>query len=164
MTLDEARSILGVARGASHASVRDAFRVRARQVHPDSHPTASPAQRIRLAEEFDRAREARDILLLLPDGPPRPGPSTGAAPPPPYRPPAPPPPPPPWRPPAESSKRPQQRTLRFDEFVRVVDAAGFGPGHRSSPHRDTARLIVWSTVGALSAGVLASVIWTVIAP
>jgi hypothetical protein len=163
VTLDEARSILGVARGASHASVRDAFRLRARQVHPDSHPTASPAQRSALAREFDRAREARDILLLLPDGALMPGPSTGTVPSPPHRPPAPPPPPPPWRPPPDSATRPHQRTLRFDEFVRVVDAAGFGPGHRSSPHRDTARLIVWSTVGALSAGVLASVIWTVIA-
>jgi hypothetical protein len=163
VTLDEARSILGVARGASHASVRDAFRLRARQVHPDSHPTASPAQRSELAREFDRAREARDILLLLPDGPPVPAPSAGTVPPPPYRPQAPPPTPPPWRPPPESAARPPQRTLRFDEFVRVVDAAGFGPGHRSSPHRDTARLILWSTVGALSAGVLASVIWSVIA-
>ena len=67
MTLDEARSILGVTRGASHADVRDAFRHRARQVHPDAHPSASAPQRDELAWHFDRAREARDILLLLPE-------------------------------------------------------------------------------------------------
>ena len=158
MTLEEARMILGVVRGASHTSVRDAFRRRARQVHPDSHPTASAAQREGLAREFDRAREARDILLLLPDG--NPGEPAPAAAPPPQRAPAgsstaptAPMPPPPERP-----APPLQRTLRFDEFVQVVDAAGFGPGHRTKPYRDITRKLVWSTVGAVSAGVLVSVV------
>ena len=41
--------------------------------------------------------------------------------------PAPPTPPPPlWRPPRDPSGPSPQRTLRFEEFVQVVDAAGFG--------------------------------------
>ena len=170
MTLDEARTILGVARGASHADIRDAFRRRARLVHPDAHPTVSVAQRSDFARQFDRAREARDILLLLPDatfapeGAPRP-----AAPPPgatassaatnapaPGAPSAPS--PPPWRPSRDPSP-PPQRTLRFDEFVQVVDAAGFGPGHRSAPARRIALPLVWLAVGAVSFGVLISVVW-----
>jgi len=157
--------ILGVARGASHASVRDAFRLRARQVHPDAHPTASAAQRNEFARDFDRAREARDILLLLPEAsvtpepparpaPPSPGPAAAAPPVPPD--------PPPWRPVRDPSLPPPQRTLRFEEFVRVVDAAGFGQGHRSVPSRNLGRVLVWSTVGAVSAGVLISVVWTAI--
>lgn len=167
MTLDEARSILGVARGASHADVRDAFRHRARQVHPDAHPTASAPQRDELARHFDRAREARDILLLLPErtvvpesaARPAPAPAGGPAA---AAPPAPPS-PPPWRPAPETSLPPHQRTLRFEEFVQVVDAAGFGPGHRTEPSRGLGRVLVWSVVGAVSAGVLISVIWTAIA-
>ena len=166
MTLDEARAILGVARGASHADIRDAFRHRARLVHPDAHPTVSAAQRNDFARQFDRAREARDILLLLPDAAATPGAATSA------------------RPPANRTCRtaasplhrlprgvrraiprlpPHQRTLRFEEFVQVVDAAGFGAGHRSAPSRNIGRTILWSTVGALSVGVLASVVWTAIA-
>jgi hypothetical protein len=155
MTLDEARTILGVARGASHASIRDAFRIRARHVHPDAHPTASAAQRDELARHFDRAREARDILLLLPDGMAAPAPTAASTPPPP--------PPPPWYPTHEPSLPPAQRTLRFDEFVQVVDAAGFGPGHRSAPARNIGRTFIWLVVGALSVGVLVSVAWTAFA-
>lgn len=159
MTLDEARSILGVARGASHANVRDAFRRRARQVHPDAHPTATSAQRDELARHFDRAREARDILLLLPDGDAAPEPTARPAPSSsgPARPAAPS--PPPWRPSDDPSLPPHQRTLRFDEFVQVVDAAGFGPGHRSAPARRLALPLVWLAVGAVSFGVLVSVVW-----
>jgi len=163
MTLDEARVILGLTRGASHTAIRDAFRRRARQVHPDSHPTASVAQREGLAREFDLAREARDILLLLPDA--AADPATPPVPPPPSmaHPAAPPPWPPPPVPPREPRTAPLQRTLRFDEFVQVVDAAGFGPGHRTQPHRDVPRLLVWSTVGAVCTGVLLSVVWMAIA-
>ena len=170
MTLDEARSILGVARGASHADIRDAFRHRARQVHPDSHPSASAPQREELARHFDRAREARDILLLLPERTfvPEPatvpGPASAGSPVPPASPsPAAPPPPQPWRPSPESSRPLHQRTLRFEEFVQVVDAAGFGPGHRSESSRGLGRVVLWSTVGAVSAGVLISVVWSAIA-
>ena len=159
MTLDEARSILGVARGASHADVRDAFRHRARQVHPDAHPAATAAQRDEFARHFDRAREARDILLLLPERAAGPEPITQPAPssPGPTRPAAPP--PPPWRPSGDPSLPPHQRTLRFEEFVQVVDAAGFGPGHRSTPSRRLALPLVWLAVGAVSFGVLISVVW-----
>ena len=45
----------------------------------------------------------------------------------------------------------------------MVDAAGFGPGHRTEPSRGVGRVLVWSTVGAVSAGVLISVIWSAIA-
>jgi hypothetical protein len=182
VTLDEARTILGVPRGASHTEIRDAFRRRAREVHPDAHPAVTDAKRSEFARHFDRAREARDILLLLPDrmtvpdpaprsapqtgpsvrtappqappawAPPRPGPSAQpAAGPPPPRPSS----APPFAPPLPT----RPRTLRFDEFVQVVDAAGFGPGHRSTPHRDVTRIIVWTAVGAISAGVLGSVVW-----
>jgi hypothetical protein len=45
----------------------------------------------------------------------------------------------------------------------MVDAAGFGAGHRSAPARNIGRTLLWSAVGALSVGVLASVVWTAIA-
>ena len=173
MTLDEARAILEVARGASHADIRDAFRRRARLVHPDAHPTASAAQRTDFARQFDRARQARDILLLLPERTAAPAPDTrdptaptaSTGPTAPAGPAvSPPPAPPPWRPPRDPATSPApQRTLRFDEFVQVVDAAGFGAGHRSKPSRSLGRVLLWTTVGALSAGVLVSVVWTAIA-
>jgi hypothetical protein len=168
VTLDEARTILGVARGASHAEIRTAFRHRARLVHPDAHPNASSADLDDFAREFDRAREARDILLLLPEQAAGPAPAARSAAPPrrPTAPPAGPVPrpasPPPWRPPRRPAPT-HQRPLSFEEFVLVVDAAGFGVGHRSAPARDIGRFLLWATVGALSAGVLVSVVWTAIA-
>ncbi|BDV31255.1 hypothetical protein [Microbacterium terricola] len=42
-------------------------------------------------------------------------------------------------------------TVRFDEFVRAADAAGFGPGIRTRRWIDWPRIIAWSTVGALVA-------------
>lgn len=39
MTLDEARARLGVTRAATVDEIRDAFRRRARALHPDLHPT-----------------------------------------------------------------------------------------------------------------------------
>jgi hypothetical protein len=45
-------------------------------------------------------------------------------------------------------------TVRFDEFVRAADAAGFGPGIRTHRWTDWPRIIAWSTVGALAALVI----------
>lgn len=158
MTLDEARNVLGLESGASHASVREAFRLRARHLHPDRHPGADREERHRLSREFDRAREARDILLLVqpkaaaaPATPsaaatsaassyrsePRAGTAHGAS--------------APTAKPFAGSNRPP-RTLRFDEFVRQSDAAGFGPGLRSRNYHDVARIIAWSTVGTVILG------------
>lgn len=171
MTLDEAREALGVVRGASVAEIRDAFRRRAREVHPDRHPSEDDARRRQLGREFDRAREARDILVKFtndsarsdasastgspasrPTAAPRTtSPSASTAPPsvrnaPPRRERA--------RPrTSESRPRPEapRVTVRFDEFVRAADAAGFGPGIRTRRWIDWPRVIAWSTVGALIA-------------
>ncbi len=172
MTLDEAREALGVSRGASVAEIRDAFRRRAREVHPDRHPSADDARRRHLGREFDRAREAHDILVKFTndsarraaDAPkgasastsgvrPRPStpPFTGASPssttaPPPRRERA--------RPRTSESRPPSEAprvTVRFDEFVRAADATGFGPGARTRRWIDWPRVIAWSTVGALVA-------------
>ncbi|MCT9821125.1 hypothetical protein N3K63_12635 [Microbacterium sp. W1N] len=40
-------------------------------------------------------------------------------------------------------------TIRFDDFVRAADAAGFGPGTRTRRWIDWPRIIAWSLVGAL---------------
>lgn len=174
MTLDEAREALGVTRDASVAEIRDAFRRRAREVHPDRHPSEDDARRRQLGREFDRAREARDILVKFTSNParvaapaptgastsrsserPRPStpPSAGTPPsstsaPPPRRERA--------RPrTSESRPRPEapRVTVRFDEFVRAADAAGFGPGIRTRRWIDWPRIIAWTTVGALVAAV-----------
>ncbi len=50
-------------RGASVAEIRDAFRRRAREVHPDRHPSETEARRRQLGREFDLARQAHDILV-----------------------------------------------------------------------------------------------------
>ena len=170
MTLDEARQILAVERGASVDEIRDAFRRRARQVHPDRHPTVDDARRRQLAREFDRAREARDVLVTFTSGSARvttsapaasstrtrnattgarsseafagtPRHSSTA---------------PPLRRerarPRTSESRPQSEaprvTIRFDEFVRASDAAGFGDGKRTRRLIDWPRIIAWSTVAA----------------
>ncbi|WP_431805247.1 J domain-containing protein [Microbacterium sp. bgisy203] len=172
MTLDEAREALGVSRGASVSEIRDAFRRRAREVHPDRHPSEDDATRRRLGREFDRAREARDILVKFtndsariaapaPAGAgtsrtdERPRPSTA---PPASTPSSPTNSPPPRRErarPRTSESRPQPEaprvTVRFDDFVRAADAAGFGPGIRTRRWIDWPRIIAWSTVGTLVA-------------
>lgn len=172
MTLDEAWEALGVTRGASVAEIRDAFRRRAREVHPDRHPAEDDAKRRQLGREFDRAREARDILVKFTSDPARvaaPAP-TGASTPrssehsrPPTSDAASAPPsststPPPRRErarPRTSESRPQPEaprvTVRFEEFVRAADAAGFGPGVRTRRWIDWPRIIAWSTVGTLVA-------------
>lgn len=155
MTLDEARDLLGVGRGADRSHLNRAFQRRARQLHPDMHPNADGDTRRRLAFEFDQLRRARDILLLLADSPsaesttresegaragwrghqPEPSrvqsPSRSE----------------PGTPPSGQS-RAQRTTLRFDEFVARQDAAGFGPGTRSRPPRDLARIVAWAVVAA----------------
>ena len=161
MTLDEARTILGVARGASHQEIRDAFRHQARQVHPDTHPTASPQQLAEYSRLFDRAREARDLLSVLPEGTTAPAPSPRSAAPPrsPHRPAPAATPRPRARPTREPAFHSHTRTLRFDEFVRVVDAAGFGSGHRSPLSRAIPRIAALRTVVILTAGAVGSIVW-----
>lgn len=171
MTLDEARETLGVSRSASVSEIRDAFRRRAREVHPDRHPSEDEARRRQLGREFDRAREAHDILVKFTSDPGRvaaaasggatthPGgtthaaqtdarggarPQTATAPPPPRE----------RARPRTSESRPRTEaprvTIRFDDFVRASDAAGFGPGTRTRRWIDWPRVVAWSSVGALA--------------
>lgn len=142
MTLDEARTCLGVGRDASPAEIHRAFRARARDVHPDRHPGAADADRARLSLEFDRARTARDALLswsaLAPVAP--------AAATPPRSTPAPEPAPRPRARPRTSDTRRDASaprvTMRFEEFVAFTDAAGFGIGPRSPRWIDWPRIAV----------------------
>ena len=155
MTLDEARAHLGVTPAATVDEIRDAFRRRARALHPDLHPNADHDDRARLGREFNSAREARDILVRYTSDPlrkPRPTfqspgtptqsaesePQARAHPPRTETP-----------PPSTSSARPPRVTMRFDEFVAWTDAAGFGAGTRSRRYIDWARIIVWSSLGLL---------------
>lgn len=166
MTLDEARELLGVSRGAPAALVRERFRLRARDLHPDRHPAADRAEHERLAREFDRARQARDVLLLVAPaaGKNATDDSRGASP------------DPassrstssrttkstssPFAGPSQSAQAgprarvpsPPRASLRFDEFVRQSDAAGFGPGPRTRRYHDVTRIVVWSSLGALTLG------------
>lgn len=159
MTLDEARDSLGVSRAATVEEIRDAFRRRAREVHPDRHPSADAAQRARFAREFDRAREARDILVRFTGEPARSAapasagsssahaassagsrPTTTTTAPPRER----------ARPRTSETRRPAAAprvTMRFDEFVSAADAEGFGIGRRTRRLIDWPRVIAWSTVG-----------------
>jgi hypothetical protein len=183
MTLEEARTILSITHGASQAEVREAFRVVARAVHPDRHPGVDPDQLRRLGRQFDRAREARDVLLLIsptsatspasmpaarfssaPAGTSGPRISDGGT---------------------QTTARPQTDrgageapaaprtrrdsrdqkahhassrpsavpTLRFDEYVRARDAEGFGLGVRTRRYRDMPRLIAWSVVAVAASTV-----------
>lgn len=184
MTLDEARDCLSVERGASVEQIQEAFRSRAREVHPDRHPHASPTDRAALSAEFDRARRARDALVQwaryanipyqghAPQGAtahanrtttppqsepqPAPRPTGEPAPEPPPRPRA--------RPRTSDSRRPapepERVTMRFDEFVAWTDAAGFSIGARSPRYIDWARIIVWSVLGALVAGMAGAIVLT----
>lgn len=170
MTLDEARETLGVSRGASAAEIRDAFRRRAREIHPDRHPSENEARRRQLGREFDRAREARDILVKFTSDPARAAapaagttthprdtahtaPTTAGAQTRPHTATTPPPPRERARP-RTSDSRPRAEaprvTIRFDDFVRASDAAGFGPGARTRRWIDWPRIIAWSIVGALA--------------
>ncbi|MDL5351449.1 J domain-containing protein [Microbacterium sp. zg-YB36] len=176
MTLEEARSILNLERGASREEIRKAFQRRAREAHPDRHPGADERARAHHAHEFDRAREARDILLLLVPEPgqqasrgfpaaagqtqtPRQAPPASKPPPP-----ASPPPQPgtrraarAQRPQPAATDRPPRTTLRFDEFVRQTDAGGFGPGVNSRPYHDVVRIVVWSGLALVVCGFAAAI-------
>lgn len=162
MTLDEARECLSVPRGASVEQVQEAFRSKARLVHPDRHPGAADAERALLSQEFDRARRARDALVSwarqsasTPAAPPAAHPAP-SAPTPPRDSPADPPPRPRARPRTSETRRPspepERVTMRFEEFVVFSDAAGFGVGQRTRPYTDWPRIIAWSTVGTLVGG------------
>ena len=185
MTLDEARGCLDIGIGASTDEIREAFRRKARDNHPDRHPGADSSTLSQLARDFDRAREARDILLRYTlDTLRKPAPSTNSreretqpsstysysyarsesAP-----------------RSADSSERADSRraafqpdetrgpaprvTMRFDEFVAWTDTAGFGAGNRSRPWVDWPRIIVWSSLAALVIGLtVAGFVMTRIAP
>lgn len=156
MTLDEARTHLGVTAVATVDEIRDAFRRRARALHPDLHPDANPEDRARLGREFNSAREARDILVGYTSDPlrkPPPGPQTSGASEQAARPQS-----PRAEPPRQSaaSAPPPRVTMRFDEFVAWTDTAGFGAGIRSPRYIDWTRIIVWSSLGLLVVGLLAA--------
>jgi len=158
MTLDEARAHLGVTTAASVEDIRNAFRRRARTLHPDLHPDADDADRARLGREFHNVREARDILVRYISDPlrkpaPMPTeqtptrPSTGPRTAPPR--------------PAESKRptpHPPRVTMRFNEFVAWTDAAGFGPGARSPRYVDWTRIIVWTALGLVVAALVGGMI------
>ncbi len=175
MTLDEAQRCLDVTVQSDVEKIREAFRRRAREVHPDRHPGIDPAERKRLEREFDRAREARDILVrhaLDPlrtsagPAPDAPAPTTRRA----YRatnPTAPPrsprstprTAPPTQRPPRAPGGPAPRVTMRFDEFVTWSDAAGFGAGLRSKFPRDWVRIVVWPTVAVAVLVVATEGLW-----
>jgi hypothetical protein len=166
MTLDEARECLSVPRDANVQQVQEAFRAKARLVHPDRHPDAAAGEHARLSQEFDRARRARDALVSwarqsasvsTPTSPPTPpaptpAPQSEHAPTEPPRQRA--------RPRTSESRQPSPEparvTLRFEEFVRLTDAAGFGVGQRTRRHIDWLRIIAWTTVGTLVGGLAAA--------
>jgi hypothetical protein len=156
MTLDEARTHLGVTAVATVDEIRDAFRRRARALHPDLHPDANPEDRARLGREFNSAREARDILVSYTSDPLRkPHPTHQPSDRPAYA----------SRPQAAraeprrqatASAPPPRVTMRFDEFLVWTDTAGFGAGTRSPRYIDWTRIIVWSSLGLLVVGLLAA--------
>lgn len=154
MTLDEAREQLGLTATATVDEIREAFRRKARKVHPDRHPAASSVDRARLGLEFDRAREARDILVdytshrlrnPLPPSPSpgnarRPSPAPGDS--------------PRAKPQASRTANAARVTMRFDEFTAWIDSTGFGAGVRSPRYVDWTRWIVWSLLGLAVVGVV----------
>lgn len=160
MTLDEARAHLEVTPAATVDEIRDAFRRRARALHPDLHPNADHDDRARLGRDFNDAREARDILIRYTSDPLRKPHPTFRSPSAPMHPTA-------SEPQGRAharrtqnptqptaSTRPPRVTMRFDEFVAWTDAAGFGAGTRSRRYIDWTRIIVWSALGILIAGLI----------
>ena len=158
MTLDEARQCLGVNGSASADEIRDAFRRKARVVHPDRNPHSTPADLALFGREFDRAREARDILVRYTLDPLRrsaPPPASST---------------PPTNQAGPESPRSSARhvphpahsprvTMRFDEFVAWTDAAGFGTGARAPRYVDWARIIVWSALGVVVVGLGSAMVY-----
>ncbi|UUT36439.1 J domain-containing protein [Microbacterium elymi] len=164
MTLDEARRHLGIERGASVEDIQQAFRRCARWLHPDRFPEVDDAARARLARDFDRARQARDILVrftLDAEREPAPAsdPSTVRTAPRPR---------PGSRPASTARSRTGEPhppradaprvTLRFDEFVAWTDAVAFAGAEHSRGWIDWPRIIVWSALGLVVTGVVSSLI------
>ena len=58
-----ALGVLGLGPGASGAEIRQAFRRRAREVHPDRHPKATPEQRAELLRRFAELSRAYHTLV-----------------------------------------------------------------------------------------------------
>lgn len=52
--------------------------------------------------------------------------------------------------------------MRFEEFVAFTDAAGFGIGQRTRRTTDWTRIIVWSTLGLVIAGLAEACVYVVI--
>ena len=163
MTLDEARACLSVSPGATADEIRQAFRRRARIVHPDRHPDAVPDELRTLEAEFNRAREARDILVRFtldplrsppPESAPRPARAASR---PASR--TPPPPPPSASEPAPQSHPAATVMMRFDEFVAWWDAAGFGPGHRSPVVVEWPRITAWAALAAAAVAIGGAAVW-----
>ncbi|MCY7412952.1 MAG: J domain-containing protein [Salinibacterium sp.] len=63
MTLEDAAAALGVALDATESDIQRAFKLRARDSHPDRFSGASPERAARAAEDFIRITAARDRLL-----------------------------------------------------------------------------------------------------
>jgi DnaJ domain len=171
MTLEEARRYLDLQRGATVEEIRQAFRRRARMVHPDRHPDAGPDELRTLEAEFNRAREARDILVRFTLDPrhtaspePAPRPAPAASRPAPRPTPTPQPTAPTHRPAASRAPQAHQVpvAMQYDEFVAWWDAAGFGPGHRSRFRVAWTRIAVWAALGALALGVGGAITWEVL--
>lgn len=154
MTLDEARMCLAVEQGASATVIREAFRRRAREVHPDRHPDVDAATRAHLAREFDLAREACDILVQFTLQTHESTGTTPATAQTEHRKPASPPRPRERR--RTSEQRPMRGpaprvTMRFEEFVTWSDAAAFSGNSTVRPWIDWTRIIVWSSLGIVIA-------------
>lgn len=163
MTLDEARACLYVSPGATADEIRQAFRRRARIVHPDRHPDAGPEELRMLEAEFNRAREARDILVRYTLDPLRkPSPAPASRPAPAASRPTPRPQPQPRASAPQPAPQPQRAatlTMRFDEFVAWWDAAGFGPGHRSPLVVVWPRIAGWAALAAAVVAIGGAVVW-----
>jgi len=63
MTLEDAAAALGIAVDATESEIQRAFKLRARDSHPDLDGSAAPGRGARSAEDFIRITAARDMLL-----------------------------------------------------------------------------------------------------
>jgi len=63
MTLEDAAAALGISTDATDSEIQRAFKLRARDSHPDLVGSTAPGRGARSAEDFIRITEARDMLL-----------------------------------------------------------------------------------------------------